>query len=148
MRSPILARALRMNALVDRATAREWLVNLGRRSAMERLAHLFCELLLRLQVVGYVSDEGYPLPLTQLDLADTTGLTPVHVNRTLSNLRARGLITLRSRRLIVRDLPRLWSLAEFDPRYLHLDERTAIWALAKRASEPSDLSPELAQHVP
>ncbi|WP_267360042.1 MULTISPECIES: Crp/Fnr family transcriptional regulator [unclassified Methylobacterium] len=120
LRRPKLAAALRKSALVDEATAREWLVNVGRRSAPERIAHLFCELLGRLRVIGYTDGNSYMLPLTQVDLADTTGLTSVHINRSLQDMRKAGLIELRRRRLTILDLPGLVQLAEFDPSYLHL----------------------------
>jgi CRP-like cAMP-binding protein/ActR/RegA family two-component response regulator len=116
---PQIARALRKAQLVDEATLREWLVNVGRRSTAERMAHLFCELLLRLQAVGCASEDTYALPLTQIDLADTLGITPVHVNRTLQDFRRAGLIELKRRRLKILDLPRLRALAEFRPNYLH-----------------------------
>ncbi|TXM98889.1 Crp/Fnr family transcriptional regulator [Methylobacterium sp. WL64] len=122
---PQIARGLRKAQLVDEATLREWLVNIGRRSAAERLAHLFCELLLRMRAVGLASGDSYELPVTQIDLADTTGQTPVHVNRTLQELREQGLIELRSRRLKILDLPRLRALAEFRPNYLHLGDQAA-----------------------
>ncbi|MGH1570645.1 Crp/Fnr family transcriptional regulator [Methylobacterium sp. P31] len=121
---PLVA-ALRMSRLVEAAIAREWLMSIGRRSAPERLAHLFCELLVRLQAVGLLSDDGYALPVTQTDLADTTGLTSVHVNRSLQDMRRDGLIELRKRRLRILDLPRLRALAEFDPAYLQLTARDA-----------------------
>lgn len=126
MQRPRIADAVRMCSLVDAATSREWLVNVGRRAAPERLAHLFCELLARMQMVGLVSGDGYMLPVTQTDLADTTGLTSVHVNRSLQDMRREGLIELRKRRLRILDLPRLRTLAEFDPAYLHLNPRDAI----------------------
>ncbi|TXN72026.1 helix-turn-helix domain-containing protein [Methylobacterium sp. WL6] len=122
---PQIARALRMSTLVDEATLREWLVNVGCRSALERVAHLFCELQVRMQVVGLSEAYSYDLPLTQVDLADTTGLSSVHLNRTLQELRRQGLITLRQRRLTILDLPRLKALAEFKANYLHLGERAA-----------------------
>ncbi|WP_244527004.1 helix-turn-helix domain-containing protein [Methylobacterium sp. 275MFSha3.1] len=122
---PHIARALRKAQLVDEGTLREWLVNVGRRSAPERLAHLFCELLVRLEVVGCASEDTYELPVTQLDLADTTGLPSVHVNRTLRELRQKGLIELRRGRLRILDLPRLQALAEFRPDYLHLGDQAA-----------------------
>ncbi|MHC2103613.1 Crp/Fnr family transcriptional regulator [Methylobacterium sp. CM6246] len=122
---PQIARGLRKAQLVDEATLREWLVNVGRRSAAERLAHLFCELLLRMRAVGLASGNSYDLPVTQMDLADTTGLTPVHVNRMLKELREQGLIELKSKRLKILDLPRLRSLAEFRPNYLHLGDQAA-----------------------
>ncbi|WP_267427966.1 helix-turn-helix domain-containing protein [Methylobacterium sp. GC_Met_2] len=124
-RHPQIAQALRMAQLVDAATLREWLMNIGRRSAVERLAHLFCELLVRLEAVGCATQDTYSLPVTQVDLADTTGLTAVHVNRTLQDLRRQGLIELRSSRMTVLDLPRLRAIAEFRPNYLHLGDRAA-----------------------
>jgi CRP-like cAMP-binding protein len=122
---PAVARALRMGTLVDEATLREWLLNVGCRSALERIAHLFCELLLRLRAVGLASENSYELPLTQADLGDTTGLSNVHVNRTLQELRRQGLIELRGRRLTILNLPRLRAIAEFKPNYLHLEDRAA-----------------------
>ena len=120
-----IARALRKAQLVDEATLREWLVNVGRRSAPERLAHLFCELLVRLQAVGFAEQDGFVLPVTQVDLADTMGLTSVHVNRTLRELRHKGLIELTRRRVKILDLPRLRAMAEFRPDYLHLGNQSA-----------------------
>lgn len=122
---PRVARALRRNQLVDEATLREWLMNLGRRSAVERLAHLFCELMLRLRVVGLAGENGYDLPLTQVDLADTAGITSVHVNRSLRELRQQGLIELGGGRLRILDYARLRALAEFRANYLHLADRAA-----------------------
>ena len=122
---PQIARALRMSTLVDEATLREWLVNVGRRSALERIAHLFCELLVRLQVVGLTEGESYALPISQLDLADTTGLSNVHVNRSLQELRRRGLIEWKGRRLTIFNLPQLRKIAEFRSNYLHLGDRAA-----------------------
>jgi CRP-like cAMP-binding protein len=122
---PAVARALRMGTLVDEATLREWLLNVGCRSAVERIAHLFCEVLLRLQAVGLASEDSYALPLTQAELGDTTGLSNVHVNRTLQELRRQGLIELKSGRLKILNLPRLRAIAEFKANYLHLGDRAA-----------------------
>jgi CRP-like cAMP-binding protein len=122
---PGIAHALRLATLVDEATLREWLVNVGRRSADERIAHLMCELLLRLRAVGRTAGEGYTLPITQEDLADTTGLTSVHVNRMLGTLKQRGLIELSGRQLKILDRAGLEVLAEFKPNYLHLGGRDA-----------------------
>lgn len=94
-------------------TQGEWLVSLGRRTAIERLAHLFCELVER---IGRVSGNGNgtcEMPLTQVDLADVTGLTPVHVNRTLQQMRRAGLIELKSKQLRLRDFPKLKKIAFF-----------------------------------
>ena len=122
---PAIARALRMSTLVGEATLREWLVNVGSRSAVERIAHLFCELLVRFEAVGLATQHSYALPLTQADLANTMGLSNVHVNRSLQELRRVGLIEFTGRRLTILDLPRLRALAEFKPNYLHLGEQDA-----------------------
>ncbi|MHC2109051.1 Crp/Fnr family transcriptional regulator [Methylobacterium sp. CM6246] len=125
LQRPAVASALRKATLVDEATAREWLVNVGRREAIERIAHLFCEVLARLQVVGRAQENAYAWPLTQVDLADTTGLTPVHVNRTLRELRQEGLIEITKKQMKILDLPRLKQIAEFRSNYLHLGDRAA-----------------------
>ena len=122
---PQIARALRMTTLVDEATLREWLVNVGSRSALERVAHLFCELRVRMQAVGLADGDSFDMPITQADLADTTGLSSVHLNRTLRELRRKGLIELQRRRLTILNLPRLKALAEFKANYLHLGGRAA-----------------------
>lgn len=97
----------------------EWIVNLGRKSALEKLSHLFCELHYRLKAAKLTCGDQCSMPLTQLELADITGLTPVHVNRTLQEMRTLGLIELRSRWLRIPDLERLRQAALFDGRYLH-----------------------------
>jgi CRP-like cAMP-binding protein len=125
LQRPAVAFALRKSMLVDEATLREWLINVGRRTAVERLAHLFTEVFLRLKAVGRVNGTSFALPLTQQDLADTTGQTSVHVNRALRELKDRGLIELQQKHLMILNLPRLKQLAEFKPGYLHLGERAA-----------------------
>ncbi len=115
---PAIARALRLAALVEAATVRQWLAHIGRRPCERRLAHILCELLVRLRSVGLVSDAGFDLPLTQVDLADATGMTSVHVNRSLRSLRRRGLIEIRGRRVVIPDLVALKAAAGFDPGYL------------------------------
>lgn len=122
---PAIARALRMSTLVDEAILREWLVNVGSRSAIERIAHLFCELLVRFEAVGLATQHSYALPLTQADLAHTMGLSNVHMNRSLQELRRVGLIAFTGRCLTILDLPRLRALAEFKANYLHLGEQDA-----------------------
>lgn len=122
---PAIARALRISTLVDEATLREWLMNVARRSAIERIAHLFCELLARLQVVARASENSYVLPITQIDLADTTGLTSVHVNRSLQDLRRRDMIELRGQRLRILNLEGLQAIADFRANYLHLRDHSA-----------------------
>ena len=115
-----IARAFWWGTLVDEATLREWLVNIGQRTAIERLAHLFCELLVRLRVVGLTNGDGYDMPLTQQELGDTLGLSTVHVNRVLQELRASGVIELRNKHLTIHDLPALATLGQFNPLYLHV----------------------------
>jgi len=118
---PTLARALWWSTLTDEAVLREWLVNIGQRDAFERIAHLLCELWVRLKMVGMVKGGAFAFPVTQSDLGDTLGLTPVHVNRMLQRLRGEGLIELKQGRLLIPDVPRLMSVAQFDSNYLHLD---------------------------
>jgi CRP-like cAMP-binding protein len=118
-----IAEALFWATLVDEAVLREWLVNLGQRDAFERIAHLFCEMWLRMSQVGLVDSDEFSLPLTQEQLGDTTGLTAVHVNRVLQRMRAEGLITLSARQLTIHSIQRLKDIAGFDPNYLHLDRR-------------------------
>jgi CRP-like cAMP-binding protein/CheY-like chemotaxis protein len=122
---PQIARGLRKSQLVDEATLREWLVNVGRRLAVERIAHLFCELHLRVRAIGPADENRFEMPMTQRDLADTTGMTNVHVNRSLWELRQKGLIELQQKHLTILDLPRLKQLAEFRSNYLHLGNRAA-----------------------
>ncbi|MCJ2057065.1 Crp/Fnr family transcriptional regulator [Methylobacterium sp. J-048] len=120
---PRLGDALWRATLIDAALVREWMLNTGRRDAYARMAHLFCELITRLGAVGLAPDRSCDLPMTQPELADALGITPVHVNRTIRDLKEAGLITLRSRRLMVNDWEGLKAAAEFDPTYLHLTDR-------------------------
>jgi CRP-like cAMP-binding protein len=118
---PRITQALWWHELVTAAVQREWTLNLGQRSAYERLAHLLIELYMRLQVVGRAQNGHCDFPLTQNDLADATGLTSVHVNRTLQELRRDGLIELERKQLHILDLPRIMDVSMFNPNYLHLD---------------------------
>lgn len=122
---PRLVNVFWRSTLINAAIIREWMLNLGRREAYARMAHLFCELVTRLEAVGLVLDRSCLLPMTQPELADALGITTVHVSRTLGSLREAGLITLRSRRLVVHDWEGLKAAAEFDPTYLHLSSREA-----------------------
>lgn len=119
---PRLAEALWWHTLTTAAIQREWTVNLGQRDALERLAHLFCELFFRLRAVGLVDGHRCEIPLTQTDLAEATGMTPVHVNRMVQELRARGLIRWKGREFDVIDLDGLCEVAMFNAGYLHLDQ--------------------------
>lgn len=120
---PHLARMLWFSTLMDAAIHREHILSVGRRSALSRLAHLLCELYLRLEVVHLAAAERFQLPLIQADLADVTGLTSVHVNRMLKSLRDQELLTFRGGEVIIHDWKRLQQVAEFSPDYLYLERR-------------------------
>jgi CRP-like cAMP-binding protein len=121
LHSPRLARALWQTTLIEQAIAREWLINVGQRTAFSRAAHLLCEMFLRLRAVGLVQENTCEFPLTQTEIADTLALSTVHVNRTLMELRRSGLITLRDKLLTIHHLPALEAAAGFNSAYLHLD---------------------------
>ncbi|WP_027551617.1 Crp/Fnr family transcriptional regulator [Bradyrhizobium sp. Cp5.3] len=118
-----LAEAFWCETLVNNAIQREWAINLGRRTALERVAHLFCEIFERLRPVGLIEGNSCIMPVTQMDLADATGLSVVHLNRTLQELRATGLIALRERTLTISDLGALKDAALYSPSYLQLYRR-------------------------
>jgi CRP-like cAMP-binding protein len=120
---PHLARLLWLSTIVDAGIHREWMLSLGRRSAKSRLAHLFCELQVRLTAAGMAPHGKYDLPLNQAELADVLGLTAVHTNRVLKELREEGLLTFKSKIVEVRDWDGLVALAEFDPFYLSMNQR-------------------------
>ena len=122
-RHPHLTRLYWFATNLDAAIHREWEVSLGRRSAASRMAHLFCELQVRLGLVGLVEGDSYKLGLTQTELAECLGLTAVHVNRTLRDLREQGLMEFRAGTVAIADTAGLRRLAEFDPTYLYLDRR-------------------------
>ena len=115
-----LTQALWWSTMTDSAVLRERIIDHGRRDAHERIAHLFCEMLIRDRIVGMAQDDAIPVPLTQEELADATGLTPVHVNRTLKQLREDGLIELKARTLRIVDPKGLRKVARFNANYLHL----------------------------
>jgi CRP-like cAMP-binding protein len=117
-----LARALFWATLVDEAILREWLVSIGRRSAEKRVAHLFCEMLLRLRAIGLTTENSFELPLTQEELADTMGISSVHMNRTLQELRSADLVTSKGRLLTINDVERLMEFSGFEASYLHQRE--------------------------
>ncbi len=121
---PHLTRLLGVNIAVDAAIHRHWIVNIGRQSALQHTAHLFCEMFWRLQAVGLTEGHSFRFPLTQAELGDTLGLSTVHVNRVVQELRKEGLITWRGETVIVEDWPRLQQLAEFDPTFLSLEQES------------------------
>ena len=114
-----LANALWRETLIQGAIYRDWVENLGARQALPRLAHLLCELAARLRIVGLVKDDTFDLPFTQEDIADAIGLSIVHVNRTLQELRRKGIIVLESHSVTVLQPDALEELGEFDPSYLN-----------------------------
>lgn len=116
---PVLTRAFLWAQMVDEAILRAWLVSLGRRDALERVAHLFCELWARAKNVGLSLDHSIELPVTQTELSDALGLTAVHVNRMLQRLREDGLIDLNRGILKITDIEALGAAAGFDANYLH-----------------------------
>lgn len=122
---PRIGRAFWWNSLVEEAVAREWTVNLGQRNASERLAHLLCELYLRLRGVGLAAlgAEGpsFQVPATQEQVGDAVGLSSIHVNRTLQNLREAGLVVWKGKTVTIPDLEALKNVALFNPNYLHLE---------------------------
>ncbi|MEG3085999.1 Crp/Fnr family transcriptional regulator [Sphingomonas sp. PB4P5] len=117
---PGIARALWWASLVDEAVLRAWIVNFGRRDSFQRVAHLICELYARLRNVGLATEDVFDLPLTQEDLSDALGLTPVHVNRVLKRLREEGMMTFKRQQISILDVRKLQTAAGFDPSYLHL----------------------------
>jgi CRP-like cAMP-binding protein len=122
---PSIGALLWRDTLIDAGIFRAWMVGMGRRSAYEQVAHLFCEMYLKLQAVGLAEHYRCPLPLTQIDLADALGLTSVHVNRVLKEMRGRTLITLHGQTLVIEAWDELLRVAEFDPTYLQLERRAA-----------------------
>lgn len=121
--STSLTNILWRETLVDAAIYREWVANVGARDALARVAHVLCELAMRLAAVGMVEDEAFDVPITQQHLADACGLSSVHVNRTVQELRRRGLISWHGRTVVLIDRAALEAVAEFDASYLHLGGR-------------------------
>ena len=118
---PTVAQAMWIDTLVDASIFREWIANVGRRDARTRLAHVLCEFAVRLRLAGLGAETSYELPMTQEQLADTTGLTSVHVNRTLKALEKEGLIERPNPRAIcIGDWRKLAEVGDFDSNYLHL----------------------------
>jgi CRP-like cAMP-binding protein len=124
-RYPRIAAAFWRETLIEGAIFREWVMNVGQREAYNRMAHVFCEMLVRLRAVGLVEDHSCVLPITQGEFADAMGITAVHVNRVLQQMRAEGLIELKGDRLTIPDWDRLKQVGEFDPTYLHLESDQA-----------------------
>lgn len=122
-RQPSIGMAMWYETLVEGSIFREWVLNIGRRDARTRIAHLLCEFALRLEVADLGQSTNYELPITQEQLADAVALTSVHVNRTLMKLEQDGLITRTKRMITIADWKELVKVADFQPRYLHLDRQ-------------------------
>jgi len=122
-RNPRLGKLYWFLTNMDAAIHREQILSLGRRSAIERMAHLFCELYVRLEVAGCATGDRFAFPLTQRELSECLGLTVVHANRTLQELRRRQLVEVGSREVRIIDRAGLEAVAEFDPEYLYLDKQ-------------------------
>jgi CRP-like cAMP-binding protein len=118
---PNVGKAMWYETLVDASIFREWTLNVGRRDARTRTAHLLCEFAMRLEVAGLGEQFDYELPMTQDQLADALGLNPVHVNRTLKALEAEGLIERTRRSVRIVNWKALANVGDFDPNYLHLE---------------------------
>lgn len=118
--TPALTRAFLRTTLIDEAILRRWLVVGGRTDAFEAVSHLLCELYLRARLVGLTNGQTLDLPITQEEIADATGLTPVHVNRVLKRLRESGLASFQQGMLLIEDVEALFRESGFDPDYLHL----------------------------
>jgi CRP-like cAMP-binding protein len=121
--------AMLVKILTEASVLREWVLNVGRRSARARMAHLLCELAVRLDAEGLAQEYGYELPMTQEQLGDALGLTAVHVNRTLKALEADGLIARTKRNIHFPNWKRLVEAGDFNSRYLHLEpQRSGVLA--------------------
>ncbi len=124
-RFPRITAAFWRDTLIEGAIFREWVMNVGRREGTSRMAHVLCELMVRLKAVGLVEDHVCDLPITQGEFADALGFTTVHVNRVLQQMRAEGLIVTQGTRLTIPDWDKLKAAGEFDPTYLHLEQEDA-----------------------
>jgi CRP-like cAMP-binding protein len=122
---PAIALALWSSQLVNESTLREWIVSMGRRSSVARVAHLMCELFLRARNIGLVEGDTFELPLTQIVIADALGMTPVHINRVFRNLRLAEAMEMHERTLVIKDSGQLARIAGFDENYLHRRLRRA-----------------------
>jgi len=124
--SRALMHAFWRETLVDASIYREWVANIGSRDALSRVAHLICELATRLERVDLIEDDVFRVPFTQANLADACGLSTVHINRTLQELRHRGLIKWQGQTVTLLRRKKLEEVAEFKPDYLHQGEGEAI----------------------
>ena len=131
LKRPAIGVAIIHSTLIEASILREWVVNVGRRDARARIAHVLCEFAVRLEARGLASKDGFELPMTQEQFGDATSLTPVHVNRVLKGLQADGLISRQRRNIQFTDWRTLQDTADFTRRYLHLPGEDEIALAAK-----------------
>jgi CRP-like cAMP-binding protein len=141
--SPRLSRTLALLAVADAAALRNWIINLGSRDSLTRVAHLICEIVVRLRAVGLARDWRFPSPFTQSDLAAACGISAVHANRVIQELRRRCVLQWQSRTITITDWPALIHLAGFSPDYLGLREPNAIEARYPVKALRKDAAPQL-----
>jgi CRP-like cAMP-binding protein len=118
---PGIAEAFWRDCVADGSIFSEWVVNVGRRNALARLAHLFCEMAIRCEQAALGDRRSFPLPIIQTDLGDATGLTSIHISRTLRELRLRSIVELRSRTVTIHDWDKLVAIGDFDASFMLLD---------------------------
>ena len=136
-RFPNITAALWRDTLIDAAVSREWLAGVGRRTAHQRVAHLVCEVFVRSRALHLIEERLFELPVTQAELGDALGLSTVHVNRVLQDLRRDNLITWRGKSILVQDWERLRVAGDFDAGYLHLLDGAVSATLSEPSSKPS-----------
>jgi CRP-like cAMP-binding protein len=124
-RHPGIAKAMYIGQLIDEGIMRAWITSMGRRASVERVAHLMCELYLRARNIGLTDETTLEVPLSQSLLADSLGMTAVHLNRVLKKLRLDGAMTLKRGSLTITDPAKLAQIAGFDENYLHRRLRPA-----------------------
>jgi CRP-like cAMP-binding protein len=122
---PDVAAVLWRDTLIDAAIFREWLAGVGRRTAHQRIAHLICEVYTKMRAVGLAETDSFQLPVSQVEIADSLGLSAVHVNRVLQDLRREGLLDYRGRSVVISNWSRLQARGDFDPQYLHFRQEDA-----------------------
>lgn len=145
-RYPALAEALWRDCMVDAAISSQWIVNVGRRDARSRIAHLLCEMATRLHSSAKERSFSFPFLVTQIQLADATGLTNIHVNRVLRAFRSEGIADVRRREVVVQDWNKLIAIGNFDPNYLQTDIRPEE---RLRIAQPvARITPASAEHQP
>ena len=130
---PAIGHAMRIETLVQASILREWMLNIGQRDARGRMAHFLCEFVVRRDGADAASAGGFELPMTQEQIGDALGLTPVHINRTLKALQSDGLIKRQGRNVVIPRWEALCKIAGFSSDYLHLGSR---WQ-RQRNAEPT-----------